>query len=137
MAARNGWHELAGHNRTMQLFLASTRLECLARIIGIEEDADRIGRELLRNVALHPKPPAILFANHAVPCQALDRMQVESADGGRSGFGKADVGDCRLSQNERSWNVGSGRKAKMAVNASDHLSIGGSGDVDPPWSGAR
>jgi len=42
---RNGWHELAGHNRTMQLFMAFTCLEGFARTIGIEEDPDRIGRE--------------------------------------------------------------------------------------------
>jgi hypothetical protein len=43
---RNGWHELADYDRTMQLFMAFACLEGLARTIGIEEDADRIGREL-------------------------------------------------------------------------------------------
>jgi hypothetical protein len=41
---RNGWHELADHDRTMQLFMAFACLEGRARIIGIEEDAHRIGR---------------------------------------------------------------------------------------------
>jgi hypothetical protein len=73
---RNGWHELAGHDRTMQLFMAFACLEGLARTIGIEEDADRIGRELPRGKLISTlSSPAILFANHAAPCrQALGGM---------------------------------------------------------------
>jgi hypothetical protein len=73
---RNGWHELAGHDRTMQLFMAFACLEGRARIIGIEEDADRIGRELPRGKLISTlSSPAILFANHAAPCrQALGGM---------------------------------------------------------------
>ncbi len=73
---RNGWHELAGHDRTMQLFMAFACLEGLARAIGIEEDADRIGRELPRGKLISTlSSPAILFANHAAPCrQAFGRM---------------------------------------------------------------
>ena len=73
---RKGWHELAGHDRTMQLFTAFACLEGLARTTGIEEDADRIGRELPRGRLLATlNSPAILFANHAAPCrQALGGM---------------------------------------------------------------
>jgi hypothetical protein len=73
---RNGWHELADHDRTMQLFKAFACLEGRARIIGIEEDADRIGRELPRGKLISTlSSPAILFANHAAPCrQALGGM---------------------------------------------------------------
>src|SRR5260370_6094762 len=67
---RNGWHELAGHDRTMQLFMAFACLEGLARTIGIEEDPDRIGRELPRGKLISTlSSPAILFANHAAPCR--------------------------------------------------------------------
>src|SRR6266403_4448066 len=66
----------AGHDRTMQLFMAFACLEGLARTIGIEEGADRIGRELPRGKLISTlSSPAILFANHAAPCrQALGGM---------------------------------------------------------------
>ncbi len=56
--------------------LALACLEGLARTIGIEEDADRIGRELPRGKLISTlSSPAILFANHAAPCrQALGGM---------------------------------------------------------------
>src|SRR5712664_4274860 len=52
------------------------RLLSVARTIGIEEDTDRIGRELPRGKLLStPKLPCHLFANHAAPCgQALGGM---------------------------------------------------------------
>src|SRR6266496_5949335 len=48
----------------------------VARTIGIEEDTDRLGRELPRGKLLSTlSSPAILFANHTAPCrQALGRM---------------------------------------------------------------
>jgi hypothetical protein len=60
----------------MQLLMAFACLESLARTIGIEEDADRIGRELPRGILISTlSSPAILFANHAAPCrQALGGM---------------------------------------------------------------
>src|SRR6267142_578453 len=54
----------------MQLLMAFACLEGLARTIGIEEDADRIGRELPRGMLISTlSSPAILFANHAAPCR--------------------------------------------------------------------
>jgi len=52
------------------------RFLSVARTIGIEEDTDRIGRELPRGKLLSTlNSPAILFANHAAPCrQALGGM---------------------------------------------------------------
>jgi hypothetical protein len=52
------------------------RFLSVARAIGIEEDTDRIGRELPRGKLLSTLSSlAILFANHAAPCRkALGRM---------------------------------------------------------------
>ena len=46
------------------------RFLSVARTIGIEEDTDRIGRELPRGKLLSTlNSPAILFADHAAPCR--------------------------------------------------------------------
>ena len=66
---RNGWHELAGHDRTMQLFMAFACLEGLARTIGIRRRRrSDWPRTPARKADFHPKLPC-----HPV-CQSRSAM---------------------------------------------------------------